>query len=41
MNNGFFGAAMRSLGFKVKMAAARVAKGIVWVRKGCLMGGII
>jgi arylamine N-acetyltransferase len=26
MNNGFFGAAMRSLGFRVKMAAARVAK---------------
>jgi arylamine N-acetyltransferase len=26
MNNGFFGTVMRSLGFKVKMAAARVAK---------------
>jgi hypothetical protein len=26
MNNGFFGTVMRSLGFRVKMAAARVAK---------------
>lgn len=26
MNNGFFGTAMRSLGFGVKMAAARAAK---------------